>query len=198
MVERITLWQTIAQHYLDADEAADAEKFIFKQSREIHKVDGQQLLKVGFHGQQAKMKDSRRDFELAAWEYYRTSNMDLGTDEVDMADMFLKPALTCAILAPQGEKKFALMGQLYKDERSKQIQPHFAILERFFLDHIIKWSELEAFEKGELADHQKATDSDNYTVLFKATLEHNIHVLSKIYLNISFEAIGRLLGISAE
>ena len=35
-------------------------------------------------------------------------------------------------------------------------------------------------------------------MLFKATLEHNIHVLSKIYLNISFTAIGRLLGISAE
>ena len=129
MVERVTTWQEIAQHYLDAEESTDAEKFIFKQSREIHKIESEKMLRVGFQGQQAKMKDSRRDFELAAWEYYRTSNMDLGEDEVDLAELFLKPALTCAILSPQGEKKFALMSQLYKDERSRKIQPQFSILE---------------------------------------------------------------------
>ena len=124
--------------------------------------------------------------------------MDIGTDEVDMAELFLRPALTCAILTPSGAKKFALMSTLYKDERSKNIQPHFSIMERFFNDAVLKWSELEAFENEHLATHQKATDADNYTVLFKATLEHNIQVLSKIYLNISFESMGKLLGIGAE
>lgn len=123
VVERVTVWQEIAQHYLDAEEPTDAEKYIFKQSREMHKIENEMMLRVGFQGQQAKMKDSRRDFELAAWEYYRTSNIELGVDEVDMADLFLKPALTCAILAPAGEKKYALMGQLYKDDRSRKIQP---------------------------------------------------------------------------
>ena len=124
--------------------------------------------------------------------------MDIGNDEVDMVDLFLKPALTCAILTPSGEKKFALMSQLYKDERSKAVQPQFSILERFFNDAILKWSELADFEKNHLSEHQRATDSDNYSVLFKATLEHNIRVLSKIYLNISFEQMGRLLGIDSE
>lgn len=67
------------------------------------------------------MKDNRRDFELAAWEYYRTSNMDHveGVDMEFMVERFLKPALTSAILTPAGDKKFAILSTLYKDERSK-------------------------------------------------------------------------------
>ena len=42
------------------------------------------------------------------------------------------------------------------------------------------------------------TESDGYTCLFKATLEHNIQVLSKIYLNISFAQMGHMLGIDAQ
>ena len=53
-----------------------------------------------------------------------------------MADMFLKPAMTAAILAPSGDKKIALMSTLYKDERSKNIMPHYEILEGFYTSHI--------------------------------------------------------------
>lgn len=115
-----------------------------------------------------------------------------------MVDMFLKPALRAAILTPAGSKKFALLGTLYKDERSKTVRPHFDVLERFFLQHIIKWEDLVPFEKDELDEHQQTKDQDGYSVLFKATLEHNIQVLSKIYLNISFANMGRMLGIDAD
>ena len=40
--------------------------------------------------------------------------------------------------------------------------------------------------------------SDGYSVLQRALLEHNIVVLSKIYLNISFTQMGAFLDISAE
>jgi len=75
--------------------------------------------------------------------------MSLGEqgEGVDMADMFLKPALICAILSPSGAKKEALMSTLYKDERSKNFSPHFEILERFYTSHIFKWEELATFEK---------------------------------------------------
>ena len=60
------------------------------------------------------MKDCRRDFILAGWEYYKVSNIDLSkikdppSKEVIM-DLFLKPAITCAILSPAGDKKYHLM-----------------------------------------------------------------------------------------
>jgi hypothetical protein len=64
--------------------------------------------------------------------------MDLGpgNEEVDMGEMFLKPAVTAAILSPSGDKKVQLMGTLYKDERAKKLQPHFEILEGFYTSHI--------------------------------------------------------------
>jgi hypothetical protein len=40
------------------------------------------------------------------------------------------------------------MSQLYKDERSKNIDPHYTILEKFFLGHIIKYADLKEFEQS--------------------------------------------------
>ena len=39
---------------------------------------------------------------------------------------------------------------------------------------------------------------DGYTVLEKSLIEHNILVISRIYMNIRFEEIGKFLGINAE
>jgi PCI domain len=48
-----------------------------------------------------------------------------------------------------------------------------------------------------LDEHQKVRFTDGYTALEKALLEHNIQVLSKIYMNITFEEMGNFLGISS-
>lgn len=91
------------------------------------------------------MKDCRREFILAAFEYYKVSNSSITQDpdnQIDLAELFLKPAITCAILSPAGDKKYHIMSQLYKDDRSKSINPHYSILEKFFLGHIIKWADL--------------------------------------------------------
>ena len=78
------------------------------------------------------------------------------------------------------------MGALHKDERSRQIEPQFSLLDKFFMSHIIKSADVKEFDEKHLEDHQKAVGEDGYTVLQKALLEHNILVLSKIYMNISF------------
>lgn len=106
--------------------------------------------------------------------------------------------MTCAILCKAGDNKFRLMAQIYKDERSKKIDPHFDILEKFFMGHLIKESDVKAFEDECLKDHQKAKDANGRSVLKAAILEHNILVLSKIYLNISFNSLGKNLGIPAD
>ena len=57
------------------------------------------------------------------------------------------------------------MSQLYKDERSKNIDPHYTILEKFFLGHIIKYADLKEFEQSQLKEHQKARNSSGDSVL---------------------------------
>jgi COP9 signalosome complex subunit 4 len=97
-------------------------------------------------------------------------------------------------LSPAGDSKFRLLSVLHKDERSSQIDPHFDLLDKFYNGHVIKSSNTEAFIKG-LEDHQQARGQDGYSVLERAVLEHNILAVSKIYLNISFEQLGKFLDI---
>lgn len=103
--------------------------------------------------------------------------------------------MACAILSPAGDNKYRIMGVLHKDERSKSLDPHFEILDKFFMGHIIKERDIAAFEAEHCEEHQKALGADGYTVLQKALLEHNILILSKIYLNITFESLGKFLDI---
>jgi hypothetical protein len=35
--------------------------------------------------------------------------LDISTEGVDLNDLFLKPAITCAILSPAGDKKYHIM-----------------------------------------------------------------------------------------
>ena len=106
--------------------------------------------------------DSKRKFNLAAWEYYGLSNQE----ELDQEDkiLLLKSSMTCAILSPAGDNKYRIMGVLHKDERSKSLDPQYEILTKLYMGHIIKNSEVQAFESI-LEEHQTARDKDGYTVL---------------------------------
>ena len=61
--------------------------------------------------------------------------------------------MTCAILCPAGDTKFRIMGALHKDERSRQIEPQFSLLDKFFMSHIIKSADVKEFDEKHLEDH---------------------------------------------
>ncbi len=53
IIDRVTTWQEIAQHWFDFGEHVNAEKFILKQSRDIHKIKGDKdsyLIELGYKG----------------------------------------------------------------------------------------------------------------------------------------------------
>jgi COP9 signalosome complex subunit 4 len=64
------------------------------------------------------------------------------------------------------------------------------------LGKVLKKESTKNFE-AKLEEHQKVRFPDGYTSLEKSLIEHNIKVLSKIYLNITFGELGMFLGISA-
>lgn len=88
-----------------------------------------------------------------------------------------------------------MLATLFKDERCQQL-PAYSILEKMYLDRIIRRSELEEFE-ALLQPHQKAhtTDGLGSTILDRAVIEHNLLSASKLYNNITFEELGALLEI---
>lgn len=88
-----------------------------------------------------------------------------------------------------------MLATLFKDERCQQL-PAYSILEKMYLDRIIRRSELQEFE-ALLQPHQKACTIDGLgsTILDRAVIEHNLLSASKLYNNITFEELGALLEI---
>lgn len=86
-----------------------------------------------------------------------------------------------------------MLATLFKDERCQQL-PAYSILEKMYLDRIIRRSELQDFE-ALLQSHQKASTIDGSSILDRAIFEHNLLSASKLYNNITFEELGALLEI---
>jgi len=105
-------------------------------------------------------------------------------------------AITCAVLAGAGPQRSRMLATLYKDERVQRL-PHFSILEKMYLDRVLRPNEVKGFAET-LKDHQKARLADGTTVLDRAVIEHNLLSASMIYNNITFEELGSLLAISPD
>eukprot|EP01092_Planopodium_desertum_P004755 TRINITY_DN20214_c0_g4_i2.p1 TRINITY_DN20214_c0_g4~~TRINITY_DN20214_c0_g4_i2.p1 ORF type:complete len:424 (-),score=45.40 TRINITY_DN20214_c0_g4_i2:30-1166(-) len=183
----------IARLWLEEEDSSRAEQRINKASRYIKDVHDNVLL-LKYKGAFARIADLNRKFLDAALRYYELSQLVPGKEEQNDA---LMDAIICACLAPAGPPRSRILNSLYKDERSSKIGKLYTILTKMFLGRVLRTDEVEAF-KEELDDHQMAKLSEGGTVLDKAVREHNLLAASKLYNNITFEELGRLLGISTE
>ena len=86
-----------------------------------------------------------------------------------------------------------MLANLFKDERCQQL-PCFNILEKMYLDRIIKRSEMDEISEL-LAAHQRAKTADGSSILDRAIVEHNLLSASKLYNNIKFVELGAILEI---
>ena len=68
------------------------------------------------------------------------------------------------------------------------------MLEKMFLDRLLTPVEVKKFAEG-LQPHQTAKTADGMTVLDKAVVEHNLLGTSRLYNNISTQALAQLLGL---
>jgi len=73
---------TIAENWFAFDDSLNAEKYINKAAHVMHLFPEEKALQLRYKNFQAKILDSKRKFNLAAWEYYSLSNQE----EIDAAD----------------------------------------------------------------------------------------------------------------
>lgn len=180
----------IARLYLEDDDPIQAEAYINRASLlqgETKKTELHVLYKVCY----ARVLDYRRKFIEAAQRYNELSYRTI-IDEGERMTA-LKNALICTILASAGQQRSRMLATLFKDERCQHL-PAYAILEKMYLDRIIRRSELQEFE-ALLQVHQKASTLDGSSILDRAVFEHNLLSASKLYNNITFEELGALLEI---
>ena len=170
----------------------------------------------------ARVLDYRRKFIEAAQRYNELSYRPIIHESERLTA--LRNALICTVLAPAGQQRSRMLGTLFKDERCQNL-PAFNILEKMYLERIIRKTELIDFENL-LQPHQKAVTADgkpvhctgtiffgNFlpryiltfcfviagsTILERAVVEHNLLAASKLYNNIMFAELGALLEIPHE
>jgi len=190
----------IAEAFLLEDETVDAENYVIKAQAfmgEVHDTN----LKLRYKAKHAEVMDSNRKFLDAAWAYYELSQTSQSIIRADDLLVLLGKATTCAILGKAGPQRDRILGSLFKDERLGNLEQiegyatHAHVLMKMHMQHILRRSELRAFEEG-LKEHQKALMSDGLTILQRSMIEHNMAAAFKVYENIRFEELGNLLEIN--
>merc|ERR1719277_1083311 len=183
----------IAELYLEDEDAVAADTFCTRAAMVMHEVSDVPLT-LRYRVCHARILDAKRKFLDAASKYCDLSQQTFGGQicEADLLQL-LKCAVTCAILAPAGPQRSRILALLCKDERIRSVE-HYEILQKMFLERLIRGSEVQAFEKS-LLPHQKATMADGQTVLERAVLQHNVLAASRVYKNMRLPDLGSLLTV---
>lgn len=189
---KLDTYLKIARLYLECGDIGKAEAFVNRASL-LHPDTGNEQLLIIYKVCYARVLDYKGKFMEAAQRYNELSYKVVISETEQMTA--LKNALICTTLASAGQARSRMLATLFKDERTQKL-PSFNILEKMYLDRIIKRSELEEFSEL-LQAHQKAIKDGN-TVLEGAIIEHNLLSASKLYNNITFAELGALLEIPAE
>lgn len=191
--DKARVWIRIVRCYLEEEDPTSATGYLNKIKAVLPDVKDK-TTRLQFLLSQARILDSRRSFLEASQAYYQLS-AESAVDEEERLQA-LSAAIVCAVLAPAGPQRGRALARLYKDERASQVE-EFGILEKIFLDRLLSPEEVKAFA-SRLQEHHLARTSDGSTVLDKAVLEHNLLGASRLYANISIDALGELLGVDGE
>uniref|UniRef100_A0A8C5BIR4 COP9 signalosome complex subunit 4 n=1 Tax=Gadus morhua TaxID=8049 RepID=A0A8C5BIR4_GADMO len=184
---KLDTYLKIARLYLEDDDPVQAEAYINRASLLQNESSNEQL-QIHYKVCYARVLDFRRKFIEAAQRYNELSYKSI-VHETERLEA-LKHALNCTILASAGQQRSRMLATLFKDERCQQLAA-YGILEKMYLDRIIRGNQLQEFATM-LMPHQKATttDGDGSSILDRAVIEHNLLSASKLYNNITFEELG--------
>jgi len=190
-MEKLENYIKIAEFYFEYDDSTSAESYVRKCSQLVEKTDNREM-HLRFEVCFARSLDHARKFLQSASKYHWLS-LQTGIDESNLFYL-LDCSIVCAILGAAGPQRSRILASLYKDERSRRSE-HFDIFYNMYVDRIITKKEKEKFADS-LKKHQKAKLYDDFTVLDKAVIEHNIVAISKLYETISFDTLSKMLYIS--
>lgn len=198
--DRARVWVRIARNYLEVDDTTAAETYVNKLKNIMYNVTENERpadsrdLDLHFRLSQARILDSKRDFLGASARYHDISLSPAIAEDERLHTLAM--SIKCGILAPAGPMRSRTLGRLYKDERSAGLE-EFGILEKIYFDRLLAQEEVDKFAQG-LQPHQLATTADGSTVLARAVVEHNLLGASKLYANVGIDALGDLLGLTAD
>uniref|UniRef100_A0A673MQ71 COP9 signalosome complex subunit 4 n=1 Tax=Sinocyclocheilus rhinocerous TaxID=307959 RepID=A0A673MQ71_9TELE len=155
---KLDTYLKIARLYLEDADPVQAEAYINRASLLQNESTNEQL-QIHYKVCYARVLDYRRKFIEAAQRYNELSYKSI-VHETERLEA-LKHALHCTILASAGQQRSRMLATLFKDERCQQLAA-YGILEKMYLDRIIRGNQLQEFA-AMLMPHQKATTADGIT-----------------------------------
>ncbi|WVQ83722.1 hypothetical protein IAT38_005866 [Cryptococcus sp. DSM 104549] len=193
--EKLAVYMKIIRLFLECGEWGQAQTYFTRATLLPRPADKETRLSMRLS--QARLFDFGNRFNEAARTYHEVSH-DADIQEEDRLQM-LRAAVTTSILAPAGPQRSRILASLNRDDRVHTSLPGSlsTMLRKMLLEYIVRPAEIQEFEQG-LADHQRATVEGGGTVLERAVREHNVGACGKVYDNISFEALGAVLGLDSE
>lgn len=190
--QKMGLYLRIGHLLLKMGDCAEAEQFVNRASMLQTEKDCD-VYNVEYKAIYARILDGRRKFTDAAQRYHELSLVeDLPESDQRTA---LSRSITCTILAAPGHARSRMLTTLFKDSRAAHL-PSFPLLEKLYLDRLIKANELIEFER-ELQPHQR-TNEHGHSIVEGVIVEHNMTAVSRLYNNIALSTLAELLGISSE
>jgi len=195
--EKAAFYVKLAELFLDDDETVAADVYLNRSAQVVHNCTDENV-RIRHKVSYARILDSKRKFLEASQRYYELSTGEIRINgepvKEDELMLLLNKAVTCALLANAGPQRTRMLGTLTKDERSYTLSTHWSLLDKMYRERLLSQEEVQAFEHT-LEPHQKAVLADGSTVLERAVIEHNILAASKLYDNVLFEELGKLLEI---
>jgi len=191
--QKVRILVNIAQLYLAEEMFREAELFVNKISGLIGAKDMPETYKLKFWSAMAQVQDASQKYHQAASGYLRLSEKIVHADE---SLEKLEKAMKCAILSNAGPNRTRLLAKLYKEERSAKLKG-YKLVEKMFMERLIHKSDYEEFEKT-LAEHQMRLTREGWTLLQKAVIEHNLIATSKLYSNITMDALAVILEVTKD
>jgi len=182
----------IAQLYLEEEKSFEAERFINKAAPLTGQIKKDKLL-LKYKSAFVRNQDFNRKFSEAALSYYRLSQT---VPKEEDRTISLESGVRCAVLSPAGPQRSRILAMYYKDDKAPRLDS-YTVLEKMFLERILKKEEIQAFSNS-LLEHQKAIMSGGKTILEQAVIEHNLLAASKVYNNITFDELATLLDVTPD
>jgi COP9 signalosome complex subunit 4 len=143
----------------------------------------------------AELLDRQAEFIRAAIRYYDVSTA-AATGEKERT-IALNAAIHCTLLAEAGPERSRILVTLFKDERTARLDT-FEVLRKVCLDRMLTAEEVAWLAARLNASHAAGGNAARADALSRSIVQHNLLSASRVYDNIGFEELGRLLGISKE
>lgn len=199
----------ISRLYLQDGNIGSADVYLKKASSLLTGAGaaGQTSLLLQYQACSAMILDRKKKFTEASIKYYDLSK-HLSAAEDDTATMdghvmmskqdALDCAIRCAILAAAGPQRSKILSLLHKDEECIK-RPLFEVLDKVYLERMLLSEDVERFSVLLRTHGQSVVDSQHaLTMLDVAVVQHNLEACSKLYVNITFSSLARLLHIAEE